>query len=91
MKGMLEACITGGAEKEWVEYELVDTTTVKQLKGGSMGAEICVWPSLGKPHLPQALVGTSPDLPPHRFRDWTHTPPTTLHPSEYLFPLSRHK
>ena len=49
MKGMLKACITGGAEKEWVEYEVVDTTTVKQLKGGSMGAEICVRPSLGKP------------------------------------------
>ena len=31
MKGLLllKACITGGAEKEWVDYELVDTTTVK--------------------------------------------------------------
>ena len=32
MKGMPKACTTGGAE--WVGYEVVDTTMVKQLEGG---------------------------------------------------------
>ena len=56
---------------------------IRWLEGGEWEQKYAYQPSLGKPHLRLQLAPYLPHL--HRFTDWPHTPPTTLHPSEYFY------